>query len=151
MKQVYALISAFLIAAVLTFMSAYFEPKAFSGDFNSAFDIENAIIPQKVLNTTQTEQNNTVIYYKDSIIGVLNDDSKLDQMLAEVYQNRYAQDFPDTKLGLGEDVHIVNEINFFTYENKDDEILKYINENNLFSVEANKIEFSNGEVIYVKT
>ena len=97
MKQVYALISAFLIAAVLTFMSAYFEPKAFSGDFNSAFDIENAIIPQKVLNTTQTEQNNTVIYYKDSIIGVLNDDSKLDQMLAEVYQNRYAQDFPDTK------------------------------------------------------
>ncbi len=150
MKQVYALISAFLIAAVLTFMSAYFEPKAFSGDFNSAFDIENAIIPQKVLNTTQTEQNNTVIYYKDSIIGVLNDDSKLDQMLAEVYQNRYAQDFPDTKLGLGEDVHIVNEINFFTYENKDDEILKYINENNLFSVEANKIEFSNGEVIYVK-
>ncbi len=150
MKQVYALISAFLIAVVLTFMSAYFEPKAFSGDFNSAFDIENAIIPQKVLNTTQTEQNNTVIYYKDSIIGVLNDDSKLDQMLAEVYQNRYAQDFPDTKLGLGEDVHIVNEINFFTYENKDDEILKYINENNLFSVEANKIEFSNGEVIYVK-
>lgn len=150
MKQGYALIASFIIAAILTFVSSLVLPKAFSGNFNGAFDIENAIIPQKVLSATDAEQKNTVIYYKDSIIGVLNDKAKLDDLLEQVYQTRYQQDFPDTKLGLGEDVHIAEEINFFTYENKDDEILAYINENDLFSVEANKIEFSNGEVIYVK-
>lgn len=150
MKQIYALLGSLLVAALLTLISPYISPSPISANVSDTFDTDNAIIPQKVLSTTKDEQTNNVIFYKDSIIGVLSDETKLDTMLRKAYKERYEADFPGTKLGLGEDIHISKEVSFFTYEDKDDEILTYINDNDLFSVEANKVEFSNGEVIYVK-
>lgn len=150
MKQGYALLGSVVIAALLTFAAPFLKPQTISGNAAQVFDTEDAIIPQKVIDTSDEEKINYVVYYKDSVIGVIRDVEKLDSLMNTVYKSRYQEYFPNTKLGLGEDVHIVEEINDFTYEDKDDEILKYIDENDLFSVEANKIEFSNGEVIYAK-
>jgi len=150
MKQFYTLLGALAVALLMTFITPFFQPKAISANVSSAFDTDDAIIPQKVISTSELEQTHKVIYYKDKIIGILHDETKLEAMMDMAYQDRYAKDFPDTKLGLGEDIHLSSEVGYFVYEDKDDEILNYINENNLFSVEATKIEFSNGEVIYVK-
>ncbi len=150
MKQGYALLGSVVIAALLTFTAPFLRPQAISGNAAQVFNNEDAIIPQKVIATTEEEKINYVIYYEDQIIGVIHDVNKLNLLMNTVYKNRYQEYFPDTKLGLGEDVHIVEEVTYFMYEDKDDEILAYIDENDLFSVEANKIEFSNGEVIYVK-
>lgn len=150
MKQAYALIGALVIAAILTILTPMMTPQPIEANVSQTFESEAAIVPQKILETTKSEHTHSVIYYKEQIIGVLKDKNKLDQLLNQAYKSRYQSDFPDTRLGLGEDVHIAEEVSFFTYEDKDEEILKYIDENNLFSVEANKIKFSNGEVIYVK-
>ncbi len=150
MKQSYVLLGSLAMAIVLTFLSPFFQPSHVSADVSAAFDSEDAIIPQKIVSTSKEEQVNHIIYDRDQIIGVLIDQDKLDALLANAYEQSYQVDYPDTKLGLGEDIHIVDEISFFIYEDKDEEILDYINENQLFSVEAHKIEFSNGEVMYVK-
>lgn len=150
MKQGYALLGSFAIAALLTFIAPFLKPQPISGSAAQVFNSEDAIIPQKVIATADEEQKHHVIYYEDSVIGVITDKSKLDQLMEKVYEERYRQDYPNTKLGLGEDVHIVEAVDDFRYEDKDEEILTYIDDNDLFSVEANKIEFSNGEVIYVK-
>lgn len=150
MKNVYALFGALIVAVLLTFLTPFLTPQPIEASVSETFDIENAIVSQKVLETTKKEQVHNVIFYKDQIIGVLTDNTLLENMLKKVYQERYIEDFPDTKLGLGEDIHIAQEVSFFTYENQDEAILTYIDENDLFSVEANMIEFSNGEVIYVK-
>lgn len=150
MKNIYALLGALGIAIILTILTPFMSPQAIEANVSKTFDSQEAIIPQKVLETTKSEQSQNVLFYKDQIIGVLTDESKLDTLLHDVYETRYKADFPDTKIGLGEDIHVAQEVSFFKYENKDEEILKYIDENSLFSVESNMIEFSNGEVIYVK-
>lgn len=150
MKQMASLLVCALIAAGLTILSPYISPHPLATEVSSTFDIEDAIIPQKVLATTKDEQTHYVIYEKDRIIGVLSDEKKMDHLLKSVYEERYREDFPDTKLGFGEDVHLAKEVSFFTYEDQDEAILAYLDEHDLFSVEANKIEFSNGEFIYVK-
>lgn len=150
MKKILPLISAFGIAFILTLLTPYMSPQPIEASVSDTFHIENAIIPQEVLETTKSEQSQNVLYYKDQIVGVLVDEHKLDTLLNKVYTERYQADFPEAKLGLGEDIHVAKEVSFFKYEDKDDEILAYLDNNDLFSVETNMIEFSNGEVLYVK-
>lgn len=150
MKKLYPLLGAFLVAGILTILSPMLSPKPIEASVSATFDSENAIIPQKVLQTTKEEQVYYVVYDQDQLIGVLSDPKKLDALLERVYHEQYETEFPNSKLGVGENVHISEELCFFTYENKDDEILNYIEEHDLFSVEANKITFSNGEVMYVR-
>lgn len=150
MKQMVALLCCFVIATGLTMLSPYIAPRQISEAVTQTFDVEHAMIPQKVLETTKDEQIHYVIYEKDQIIGILHDKHKLDAMLTRVYETKYRDEFPDTQLGLGEDIHLSSEVSYFTYEDQDEAILQYLEEHNLFSVETNKIEFSNKQVIYVK-
>lgn len=150
MKNTYALLGAFGVAVLLTIVTPYLSPQEIQAEVSQSFDTQSAIIPQAILETTKLEQTHNVIYEKDRIIGILKDEHKLQQVLDKVYKERYIQNFPDTKIGLGEDIHVSSEMSFFTYEDKDDEILAYLDEHDLFSVETNKIEFGNGEIAYVK-
>lgn len=150
MKQMVVLAGCLMVASLMTLASFYLSPHPISEKVSETFEIENAIIPQAVIETTKTEQMHHVIYEKDRIIGVLNQEERLDALLERVYATRYQEEFPNAKLGLGEDIHISTEISFFNYEDQDEAILQYLDEHDLFSVETNKIAFSNGEVLYVK-
>ena len=90
------------------------------------------------------------IYQGSQLLGVLSRDADVEGFLNTIYTDRYQAEFPDSKLGFGEDITIIEELSYFSYENKDQEIYDYLNTNDLFSVEVDKIEFSNGAVIYVK-
>ena len=92
----------------------------------------------------------TKIYLRDNLVGVLTSKDKLEKTLKEVYKADFEADFPDTSIGLGEDVYTVTEQSYYEYENIDDQLMAYLKDNDLFSVLTNKIEFSNGAVIYVK-
>lgn len=111
---------------------------------------ENSLVAQSVLSVEESQIPIRKVYVKTQLIGILSDDANPQEFLNQVYQSRYAADFPDTKLGFGEDVTIVEELSLYRYEDKDVEIFDYLNQNDLFSVEVDKIEFSNGAVIYVK-
>ncbi|MEG0842373.1 MAG: peptidoglycan DD-metalloendopeptidase family protein [Erysipelotrichaceae bacterium] len=151
MRKYRLLIIAFIAAVLLTFTSTIFANQIEIGKQASAdFNLKDAIIPQAVTKENKTEKEITTIYLKDRIIGIIKDNEKIDALLSDVYQKRYKQDFPDSKIGLGEDIHIRKVFSFFEYEDKDAQILAYLDKKDMFSVEVNKIEFSNGEVAYVK-
>lgn len=149
MKKSQLLIIAFLGAAILTFTSSVF---AKNMDLGNSLDLneKEAIITQKIDGEYKDEQEVSTIYIGNQVIGILRDDTKLDSLLSKVYKERYEKDFPDTKIGLGEDIHLRKTLSKIRYENKDEEILSYLDKEDMFSVEVDKIEFSNGEIAYVK-
>lgn len=116
----------------------------------SKLQSENAIIPQTTTLRDEGEHEVFMVYEKDRLLGVVHNQEKLTDLLSRVYSERYVADFPDTKLGLGEDIHTMETLSLFDYEDKDDEIMAYLDSNNLFSVNANRILFSNGAILYVK-
>lgn len=111
---------------------------------------ESSLVTQGILSVEEQSKPVTKVYLKETLIGVLSDAVDIEVFLQDVYKTRYEVDFPNTKLGLGEDVFISKEESFFRFENQDEAILSYLDTQDLFSIEVDKVEFSNGAVIYVK-
>ena len=112
---------------------------------------EEAIIEQAVISVSPNINTIQKVYMKEQLIGVLSEQANIDAFLRDVYAERYAQDFPNTSLGFGEDIFVTLEESYMSYENKDSDILSYLRNQDYFSVEADKVAFSNGAVIYVKS
>lgn len=110
----------------------------------------NSLIPQKIEGVRTIPEYTYRIYYEDKIIGNLSSLDGIDPLLDQVYRNKYIEEFPDSKLSLNDDIYISKELSFLAYENQDEAILNYINSNELFAVQVDKISFSNGAVLYVK-
>lgn len=113
-------------------------------------DTSVAVFQQDIILTSDTPVEITKLYRSDQLIGIVTDETKLSSLIEEVYNRDYAQEFPDSKLGLMDDVYEIKELSYHQYEDIDDEIFKYIENEDLFSVDVPRISFSNGAVIYVK-
>lgn len=113
-------------------------------------ELENALLSQEIISTTTTQRDVYKVYEKGQLIGVISHPNKVQALLDKVYEEVYSVDFPDSIIGLNEDIFIVNEPSVFMYSDVDDGILEYIEENDLFAIEVNRVEFSNGAVIYVR-
>ncbi len=150
-KQLILIVSLAFVSILL----AFFYPKfgiinAIPDEDTAAQLAQDAIIPQKVIETFSEEQSIYTVYYKDRQLGIITDQSKLDSFLNQVYEERYKDEFPDSKVGFGEDIHVTESYSLSKVEDKDDEIIAYIDENDLFSIMGYKVEFSNGSVVYVQ-
>ncbi len=111
---------------------------------------ETTLVSQKRLGILEQPENVTKIYLRGNLVGVIHDTKILDETLKDVYAEKYAEKFPGTAIGLGEDVYVVEQTTYYDYEDIDEQLMQYLEDNSLFSVKANKITFSNGAVIYVK-
>lgn len=150
-KQLILIVSLAFVSILL----AFFYPKfgiinAIPDDEVAAQLEQDAIIPQKVIETFTEEQSIYTVYYKDRQLGIISDNEKLDAFLNQVYEERYKEEFPDSKVGFGEDIHVTQSYSLNKVEDKDDEIIAYINDNDLFSIMGYKVEFSNGNIVYVQ-
>lgn len=143
-------ISIFVLIVISAFLTFVGNTLKYNASFALDLDMNNSLFHQQIVKTLKEPQKITVLYYKDKMMGIIQDDEKIDTLLTEAYRNKYEKDFPHTKLGLSEDIHYSIEYALEQYENKDDEILSFINENDLFSIETNQITFSNGSVMYVE-
>lgn len=150
MKKIIALCIALLCSIGIAFVSDNLQAKTLDSASLSKLQSENAIFKQETTLNENGEHEVFMIYEKDRLLGVVHDQSKLDALLERVYKERYETDFPNTKLGLGEDLHTMETLSIFNYEDKDDEIMQYLDEHDLFSVNATRILFSNGATLYVK-
>ena len=112
---------------------------------------ESTLVSQGKETVLQQPLEITKIYLKNQLIGVITDMNSLEETLDYVYQTDYEEKFPGTEVGLGEDVYCVKEQTYIKYEDADEAIMQYLVENDLFSILTNKIEFSNGAVIYVNS
>lgn len=112
---------------------------------------KEAIIDQTVISVSPNIKTIQKVYLRDQLIGVLSEQADTDAFLREIYAERYAQDFPNTSLGFGVDIFVTTEESYLSYESKDQDIFNYLRQHNHFSVEADKVAFSNGAIIYVKS
>ena len=120
-----------------------------SADINN----EKSLVSQEILSYDTKEKTYSKIYSKGRLIGVITDMDHFNQLMAERYVD-YAADFPDTTLGLGEDVYIIEEKNFANFADVDEKIMEYLVEHDLLGVNTTAVEFSTAdgiyEIIYVK-
>lgn len=149
MRKLIPLVFSLLISVLIVGVETLNQPLATTTQ-NLPQLQEGSLIAQTVTQVNNSEKTVKKVYQGTQLIGVLSEQADTQVFLDSVYAARYAIDFPETKLGFGEDITLVSELSFFSYENKDQEIFDYLNQNDLFSVEVDKIELSNGAVIYVK-
>lgn len=150
MRKALVLCIAFLVSVGIVFISDSLQAKSLDSASLRQLQGDDAIISQEAVLRPEGEHGVFMIYEKDRLLGVLHDDKKLDALLDRVYTDRYENDFPNTELGLGEDIYTTETLSMFDYEDKDEEILQYLDEHDAFSVNATRISFSNGAILYVK-
>ncbi len=108
----------------------------------------NSLINQKVLAyDSENKISYKKIYYNGQLIAYINDIDVIYKGIENEYKN-YEEEFPNTSLGLSEDIYITSEDSFNVFENKDDEIVNYLIDNSLLGIKTNAIEFSTSQGVY---
>ena len=108
---------------------------------------ETSLVKQEILSYDQTEKTYHKIYNRGKLIGVITDRDYVDSLIAERYKD-FEDEFPNTQLGLGEDVYIASEKSYANFENVDDQIVEYLADHDLLGVRTTAVEFSTAEGIY---
>ena len=104
-------------------------------------------VKQEVIGYNKQEKELNKIYSNGKFVGIVSDLDYLNSLIKQKYQD-YEKDFPNTSLGLCDDVYIVKEKGYVDVENVDDKIFDYLVNNDLLGIETNAIEFSTNEGIY---
>ena len=151
MKKALAVIFSLLLAlAIVLFLPNFFSD---AKQIDANIVNERSIIKQEVLSYSDEEKTINKIYSDGKFIGVVSDVDYLNNLINQKYHD-YEDDFPNTTLGLCDDVYIAKEKSYTVMENVDDKIFKYLSDNDLLGVKTTAIEFSTKEgtydIIYVK-
>ena len=150
MKKFIPIVLAVMVSLIITLITSGANQNQNPDQISNQAELDGAVFKQEVVNVYSQPQMITKIYEGSRLLGVLTDPQIVDSVLVQTYQEQYAEDFPGSKIGLGEDIYTSIELSYFEYSDVDDSIVEYLQTNDLFSVEVFKIEFSNGAVIYVK-
>ena len=109
-----------------------------------------SILSQRTLHVDPTTHEVYRLYNNGELVGVLEDRATLNTFLKNVYDEQYAEAYPDSEVGLGTDVYLIPEQSYLTYENIDDAICDYLMENKLFTLKCTGVEFSDENGIYAE-
>lgn len=108
---------------------------------------------QGILQVNAQPQRVLRLYAEGKYVGAVSDETKLKGHLKDVYQTQFAEKYPNSACHLGRNVYVSEEESYFTYTNVDDQILNYLDANDLYTLESTAITFSdkNGDYaeIYV--
>ena len=141
-------ILSLVICFVLSFLIAFGLPLVFNNEKIDALDhTTQSIINQKVIGYKEDKTTYYKLYNKDKLVGIISNLNDFYKGIENEYKN-YEDKFPNTTLGLSNDLLIVNEDSFNIFENKDEDILKYLIDNSLLGVKTNAIEFSTNQGVY---
>ena len=140
---------AVLLSLILTGAIVYGLPLIRKGNSVIQANIENekSLVPQEILSYDQNEKQYAKIYNKGKLIGVISDQDYLNSLIEAKYKD-YEADFPNTQLGLGEDIYIVQEASYANFANVDDQIMDYLVKHDLLGVRTTAVEFSTDEGVY---
>jgi murein DD-endopeptidase MepM/ murein hydrolase activator NlpD len=150
MKKFIPIVLAVMVSLIITLITSGANQSQNPELISNQAELDGAVFEQEVVNVFSQPQMITKIYEGSRLLGVLTDPKIVDSALVQTYLEQYTEDFPGSKIGLGEDIYTSIELSYFEYSDVDDLIIEYLKTNDLFSVEVFKIEFSNGAVIYVK-
>ena len=151
MKKVLAVIFSLILSILIVYGLPLIRKE--QGQIIANTENDKSLVPQEILSYGDKEKAYDKIYYEGKLIGVITDRKYLDSLIAEKYKD-YENDFPDTELGLGDNVYIAREKTYANFANVDDQIMEYLVNNDLLGVKTTAIELSTAdgvfEIIYVK-
>lgn len=145
MKRILTVVICFAASVfIVLFGTKFFEEKTQPQNSEAGMFHQQAVI------LSDRPQICHMLYQNGELIGIIRDTGRLEEMLKDVYAERYEDDFPDSRLALGNDVFLMDEESYLVYEDADDEILNYIDENHLFSLEATAVSFAEDGEVYAR-
>lgn len=142
-----------IVSVLCVVLLTAFGPRIVKYDFItilSSYVETNSTLDQKIVGIRAVPDYVYTVYNADKMIGRLQSMDEVQPMLDRVYQNRYAEEFPNTKIYFNQDIHITKELSFLVYEDIDSTILEFLEDDDNFAVEVTKISLSNGAEFYVK-
>lgn len=145
MKKVVAILFCFVLSAAIVFVLPNYLQQTKAIDL--AHENEVSLVNQKVLGYADEKATYYKLYSGGKLVGVISDKEYFDSLIDKQYES-YAENFPNTKLGLTDDVYIADETSNLQFEDIDDEIFNYVIENDLLGVSAKAVEFSTSEGVY---
>ena len=139
-------IAVCLLASILI----VYVPKLLDGDDVSveAYTNDSSVLNQEILYYSDTPILQHKLYYDQELVAVVEDVDWLNNEINKIYETSYAEEFPNTKMSLGQDVYIVDEYAYYKTANIDEDILNYLEENDLLGIETIAIEFSTRDGVY---
>lgn len=141
-KRILTLVACFVIS-VLIVMGVPTLMHTFDGVMvKEDISNESGLFSQKITYVNAAESTVSKLYADGELIGVINDTGKLSRHMKQLYRDQYEENYPGSSLGLGENVYIARELSFFEYEDRDDEIIAWLDTNNAYSLAATEITFS---------
>ncbi len=149
MKRILQILGCLAASIAIVVFLPGLMPSVSGGNENASAE-EESILPQWVESINSSPSEIYRIYSSGQLIGVLKNRSKLNALLDSIYEEEYAEEFPGSEAALGKDVYLVSEQSYFTYTDIDDDICNYLKENNLFTLKAAQVEFSDSNGIYAK-
>lgn len=145
MRKVIGVFFSLILAATIVFVLPDFMNNSIL--VNTAHLNEESIISQEVKGHYNEEHEYHKLYNNGELVGVITDLDYFNDLVSKEYV-QFENDFPNTTLGLVEDLYIVDETSEIEFENIDDEILNYVVENNLLGIETTAVEFSTVDGVY---
>ena len=151
MKKVVVVITSLILALLIVFEL----PKIFDNNsiINANITNEKTLVPQEILSYENIENSYYKIYENGKLIGVVNDYDYFNSLIEQRYKY-FEKDYPNTELGLSDNVYICKEKSFARFENCDEQIVNYLIDNDLLGIKTTEVEFSTSEgtyeIIYVK-
>ena len=82
------------------------------------------------------------LYYKNQLVGIMNDTKALNNHLDKVYHEKYEKDFPNTDAWIARDCYISDEESYYVYSDATDKILKYLDDNDLYTLDCTAINIT---------
>ena len=90
------------------------------------------------------------VYRSGELLGYLSDENVLNRHLKDIYKERYEADFPGSRAYLGEGLYMTAERSYYTYSDADNEILQYLDDNGLYTLQATAVSFSDDTDVYAR-
>lgn len=113
-------------------------------------NLKAGIIEQRSENNRKIPYEVQTLYYKDEIVARVRNIESINKHFEDAYLKEYEKEFPDSRIGLDQDLYYLPEMTYSEYENVDEQVINFLEEKKLYNVETNKVTFSNGAIIYVK-
>lgn len=149
-KVIYAIeiILCLIISLVIAFVPNFFSKDKVNMDNKAIYRFnEKEILDQDIVNNTDKRITYNKLYYKGQLIGVIDDLNDFDAIVDSYYVS-FEDKFPNSSLGLTEDLYIVEEDGYISFENINKEIVDYLYKNDLLGIKCHSIELANDEGIY---
>lgn len=144
-KRILAILFVFVLSCLIVFgLPLVIKDNTFIEANNNN---EVSLVEQEIISYSTNEQTIQKLYSGGKLIGVVTDMNYLNTLIANKYKD-YENDFPDSYLGLSDDVYIIKEKTFANYGDADDRIFNYLVNNDLLGVPTNSIEFSTEDGVY---